>query len=80
MPTTKTARLSDAELDAWRGFRRMGELISSLVAQQITVATGLSGADFAVLAQLHAAGGGKHSSDGTRAGCRISLHAWSCAR
>jgi DNA-binding MarR family transcriptional regulator len=63
MRTTKTARLSDDELDAWRGFRRMGELISSLVAQQITVVTGLSSADFAVLSQLRAAGGGKRQKE-----------------
>lgn len=63
MRTTKTARLSDAELDAWRGLRRMGEVISSLVAQQITVATGLSGADFAVLSQLHAAAGSKRQKE-----------------
>ena len=63
MRTAKTARLSDDELDAWRGFRRMGEVISSLVAQQITATTGLSGADFAVLSQLHAAGGGHRQKD-----------------
>jgi len=63
MRTIKTAALSDDELDAWRGFRRMGEVISGLVAQQITAATGLSGADFAVLSQLHAAGGGKRQKE-----------------
>lgn len=63
MRTAKTTRLSDDELDAWRGFRRMGEVISSLVAQRITAATGLSSADFAVLSQLQAAGGGNRQKE-----------------
>lgn len=41
----------------------MAEVISSLVAQQITAATGLSAADFAVLAHLRASGGAKRQRD-----------------
>jgi DNA-binding MarR family transcriptional regulator len=44
--------LSLQERDAWRGFRRMAELISGRVAQDITRATELSGSDFAVLMLL----------------------------
>lgn len=45
-------KISALERDAWRGFRRMSEIASGRVAQQITQATGLSAADFGVLMQL----------------------------
>ncbi|MFT9359349.1 MarR family winged helix-turn-helix transcriptional regulator [Acetobacter okinawensis] len=44
--------LSDLEKDAWRGFRRMAEIISGRIARDIARATGLSAADANVLMQL----------------------------
>lgn len=48
-------KISTLERDAWRGFRRMAEIISGRIAQEITQATGLSAADFGVLMQLDGA-------------------------
>lgn len=39
---------------AWRGFRRMAEVISSKIASELQKATGISGQDFAILALLKA--------------------------
>lgn len=51
--------ISPQELDAWRGFRRMAEIVSGRIAQDITRATGLSGSDFGVLMQLDEAEDGR---------------------
>jgi DNA-binding MarR family transcriptional regulator len=45
----KISNVSQRELDVWRGFRRMGEIISARIGQKITRATGLSTADFSIL-------------------------------
>jgi DNA-binding MarR family transcriptional regulator len=50
----KTEKLTDQELLAWRGFRRMAEVISSRIASELQKATGISGQDFAILALLKA--------------------------
>lgn len=50
--------LSAQEWDAWRGFRRMAEIVSGRVAREITRATGLSSADYVVLMELGKAGTG----------------------
>ena len=44
--------ITEAERDAWRGFRRISEIISGRITQEITRATGLSGPDFGILMQL----------------------------
>ena len=48
----KKDELTVQELDAWRGFRRMGEVVSSRIAREIIRETGLSTADFSILMQL----------------------------
>jgi DNA-binding MarR family transcriptional regulator len=48
---TKTTISAD-EWAAWRGFRRMAEIISGRIVQDITHSTGLSSADFVVLMEL----------------------------
>ncbi|HBR2024124.1 TPA: winged helix-turn-helix transcriptional regulator [Klebsiella variicola] len=55
---TKKA-ISAQERDAWRGFRRMAEIISGRITQEITRTTGLSGPDFGVLMQLDEAQDGQ---------------------
>jgi DNA-binding MarR family transcriptional regulator len=52
--------ISPDEWTAWRGFRRMAEVISGRIAHDITRVTGLSSADFVVLMEL----------DKAEAGCR----------
>lgn len=44
--------ISPDEWAAWRGFRRMAEIISGRIVQDITQSTGLSSADFVVLMEL----------------------------
>lgn len=55
----KKGTLSADEWDAWRGFRRMAEIVSGRVAREITRATGLSSADFVVLMELGKAEAGR---------------------
>lgn len=45
-------RITPDEWAAWRGFRRMAEITSGRIVQDITRSTGLSKADFIVLMEL----------------------------
>ena len=47
-----TAEISDEEWMAWRGFRRLAEVITGRIARDISDATGLSGPDFMILMAL----------------------------
>lgn len=53
----KKEDLTQSEMNAWRGFRRMGEVIASRIGREITQKTGLSSADFTILMQLSMNGG-----------------------
>ncbi|MCL5497692.1 hypothetical protein M5Y49_03185 [Escherichia coli] len=48
----KKEDLIQSEMNACRGFRRMGEMIASRIGREITQKTGLSSADFTILMQL----------------------------
>jgi DNA-binding MarR family transcriptional regulator len=50
--------ISPEEWAAWRSFRRMAEIISGRIVQDITRSTGLSAADFMVLMELDKAADG----------------------
>lgn len=52
--TTQPA-LSAHEKEAWRSFLRFSEEVISAVERDVYAATGLSGADFQILARLHEA-------------------------
>lgn len=45
--------ISTTEWAAWRSFRRMAEIISGRIVHDITLATGLSSADFMILMELN---------------------------
>lgn len=44
--------ISDKEWMAWRGYRRLAEVITGRIVKNITEATGLSGADFMILMEI----------------------------
>lgn len=54
-----TQLLSPRELRIWHAFRLMGEDVLARVGRDIAQATGISGADFAVLSRLAALGMGE---------------------
>ncbi|EOU9536902.1 MarR family winged helix-turn-helix transcriptional regulator [Cronobacter dublinensis] len=44
--------ISEEEWQAWRGYRRLAEIVTGRVVRDITTATGLSGPDFTILMTL----------------------------
>ena len=45
-------KITDLDLETWRDFRRLGELIPALIGQEISNLTGLSTSEFRVLMEL----------------------------
>jgi len=45
--------ISDAEWQAWRGYRRLAEIITGRIVREINEATGLSGPDFMILMEIN---------------------------
>ncbi|OON74356.1 MarR family winged helix-turn-helix transcriptional regulator [Streptomyces tsukubensis] len=56
-PETEETPLSTAEKELWRSFLRFSESVVSAVERDLFASTGLSGADFQILARLHEAEG-----------------------
>lgn len=48
-----STEISDAEWLAWRGYRRLGEIITGRIVRDINEATGLSAADFMILMEIN---------------------------
>ncbi|WP_262264295.1 MarR family winged helix-turn-helix transcriptional regulator [Pantoea dispersa] len=48
-----STEISDAEWQAWRGYRRLAEIITGRIVREINEATGLSGPDFMILMEIN---------------------------
>ena len=63
MTTLRGARLTPDELAVWHAFKRAGESVRAVVAEEITRATGLSDPDFGIVTRLADAGGAMRQNE-----------------